>query len=103
MIDRDRLRHEVLLAFDNSTTDFRLTDSITGDVTHLGAGRAEVVGVLDELFRERVIRHPVDFSTPELEWWRLVKRGYTRGEKKRMFFALLGMKIISNGEVSGEY
>ncbi len=96
----DDLKQKVLFELERSSTDFKLTDTLA---THCYVGRATMVGVLDELWRQGVIRHPVGFTPRELEWWRLVSKGYTRGEKWRMTLAVIGFYRISDGTPAGAY
>lgn len=94
------LKAQVLFELENSSTDFKLTDTLA---THCSTTRAIMVGVLDEMWHDGVIRHPVGFTSKELDWWRLSWKGYTRGEKWRMIWALIGMRPLSDGSPAGQY
>lgn len=89
---------------DNSEFDFRTTDSL---VKQFGVTRASMLPVLDELWHQGKIRHPVGWENNiygrrnEAEWWRYTSHGYTRAEKRRMTWAVIGFSRLSNGSVGG--
>jgi hypothetical protein len=99
------LRQRLADALEQSDKDFVLTDTLS---RRANTTRAEVVGALDEMWREGLIRHPVGWERNlnsrrrnESEWWRLVSRGETRGEKRRQLFALIGFYPLSLGTYNG--
>lgn len=92
------LRDDILTKLAESHFDFMLTDTL---VTKTGNDRERVVGALDTLWREGVIRHPVGWHGPEIDWWRLTERGETKGEKRRKLWAVIGMRPIGDGSYSG--
>lgn len=84
------LRLALLGTLSTSAYDFCKTETLVRDMAlMLQAPRSEVMSTLDELYRQKMIRHPFDYTARELEWWRLVKRGYTRRERWRMAKAIL--------------
>lgn len=95
------VQEEVFALIKRTESDFHLTETLVDKLSVVNIPRAQVIGALDVLFRERLIRHPVGFNTTELDWWRPVSRGFTRGEKLRMTKALFGMYPVSDGEFNG--
>lgn len=64
---------------------------------------ATLATALDELWRQGKIRHPFGWERHmygvgrnEANWWRYAEHGPTRGEKRRMWCALVGMTPLSN-------
>ena len=102
-----QLERDVLDAIRYASTDFRTTESLA---RQFKTNHTRMMVALDTLWRRGKIRHPVGYERHmhhrdrnEAEWWRAVEHGYTRGEKKRMLFALIGVTPLSNGEPGGQW
>jgi predicted transcriptional regulator len=71
---------------EGSAADFRTPDTVASEI---GTDRASVEGELRELEARGLVRRPVRYVRGEENHYRLVARGYTRGEKLRILQQLL--------------
>lgn len=85
-IDAASLRRSIIAAMETSKFDFRTALTISNEI---GASERKVQSELDQMVREGSVRPPIRQRRSESGMYRLVKLGYTRGEKWRLLQGII--------------